>query len=111
MAKDVEIRKIVNVKVNGEFVDNNTIINGSHLCLNYCPLETTMSCPKILFGCENSIRTNFPFITECRQVQTEKIKVVDEETGETRRVIETDEMVVTKCKRYDEAIRNTRFYY
>ena len=99
-------QKIINVKVNGKLVSENFPIKGAHLCFD-CPLETTLSCPKIL-TCGTESIMKYPFIIEGKQVLIERELVISSYWGIREKEVIRDSLIVTKCKRYDEAIKNTR---
>lgn len=99
-------KKIINVKVNGKLVAENTRIHGAHLCFD-CPLDATLSCPKIL-TCGTEPIMNYPFITEGKQVLIIKENIKDSYFDEPYKEVIRDSLIVTKCKRYDNAMKNTR---
>lgn len=99
-------QKIINVKVNGKLVSENFPIKGAHLCFD-CPLETTLSCPKIL-TCGTESIMKYPFIIEGKQVLIEKEVIVNAYLNQRETEVIRDSLIVTKCKRYDKAIGNAR---
>lgn len=91
-------KKTVNVKINGELVSNDTTITGIHLCGDYCPLAIYMKCPKVA-TCGNLDIMEYPFIIDGKQVIEERERVINKTTGEKKTMLETTQLVVTKCKR------------
>lgn len=97
---------IKNVKINGSLVDENIKLKGEHLCFRHCPLELTMSCPKINALSDKKI-TDFPFILDGAQELIVR-KSYNEDLEQYEMVTETKSFSVTKCKRYEDGIKNTR---
>lgn len=100
-------KKIINVKLNGQIVSSDTKITGTHLCGDYCPIEISMSCPKVR-TCGNLPITEYPFIIDGKQVIEERERIISRETGEKKKTMEVTKLVVTKCKRYEMAKNHTR---
>lgn len=95
-------KKIVNVKLNGKIVSPDTKIKGVHLCGNYCPINVSMSCPKVRTCGNLPLNKYYSFITDGKQIIEER------NTREAQNILEATRFVVTKCKRYEGAISHMK---
>ena len=101
----------IRLKINGEMIeqpDKNHHLCGYHLCGKYCPSNVMMSCPKVKSGGHLPLE-EYPFITEGKQVLGDKkVRVYCLGEGKIRELPEVVNFTVTKCKRYEDAIKNSQ---
>lgn len=98
----------IRLKINGEMIeqpDKHHHLCGYHLCGSCCPVEVMMSCPKV--RCFDYLPIEeYSFIIEGKQVLSscKNVRCVIE--GQERFLPEVEQFIVTKCKRYEDAIKN-----
>lgn len=101
----------IRLKINGEMIeqpDKNDNLCGYHLCGNYCPSDVMMSCPKVRSGGHLPLE-EYPFIIDGKQVLgVKKVKVHYLGESKIRELPEVVNFTVTKCKRYEDAIKNSQ---
>ena len=72
------------------------------MCGDYCPVEVSMSCPKVR-TCGNLPITRYPFIINGKQAIRESERAINRTTGEKKKIMVVTNLLVTKCKRYEMA--------